>query len=230
MRYDERVARHSRNIDMESARRYDAWYETPAGGQIADAEEALLASRLAKFPRVDSVLEVGCGTGHFSRWLASRGLQVVGLDPSPAMLAVARERGGGPIYIDGSAEHLPFPDNSFDLVAFITSLEFMSDASTALQEASRVARLGLLLGVLNLASPLGVSRKVRAIFHSSPYRSAHFYTPWGLKRRVLLALGDRWDSMEWRTAVWPAWVPDWAHFRTFGAFIGAAVSVRPQDK
>ncbi len=217
-------------FDTESARRYDAWYEEGKGRAVAIEEEMLLADHLASFPGAASVLEVGCGTGHFSRWLASQGLQVMGLEPSAAMLQVAVERGGGPAYTAGSAERLPFPDGSFDLVALITSLEFMSDPATALREAGRVARLGLLLGVLNLASPLGLSRKAMALVRPSPYSAARFYTPWSLGRLVRLALGNRLNSMEWKTAVWPGWAPDWTHILPFGAFIGAAASVRHEGK
>lgn len=167
-------------VDMHSARRYDAWYETPAGKQMADAEEALLGACLARFPDAHSVLEIGCGTGHFSRWFAwfaSHGLQVTGVDRSAGMLAVARERGAGPSYVDGAAEQLPFPDSNFDLAVFVTSLEFVSEPVTALREAGRVACMGLLLGVLNLASPLGLLRKVGAALHPSPYRTAHSTHP-----------------------------------------------------
>lgn len=92
-------------FDLEAAWRYDAWYETAAGRRIASAEEALFAQLLGYFPDTRLVLEVGCGTGHFSRWLAQQGVQAVGLDESAAMLAVARERSGGPRYVMGSAEH-----------------------------------------------------------------------------------------------------------------------------
>jgi 2-polyprenyl-3-methyl-5-hydroxy-6-metoxy-1,4-benzoquinol methylase len=66
--------------DPAIAPEYDKWYTGP--GKRADAlEKELLAKMLALFPRANSVLDVGCGTGHFSRWLASRGFQTIGLGP-----------------------------------------------------------------------------------------------------------------------------------------------------
>lgn len=61
------------------------------------------------------VLDLGCGTGISARQLAERGLSVVGLDPNGTMLARAREAAGGPRYIRGAAEHLPFRPHGFEL-------------------------------------------------------------------------------------------------------------------
>jgi len=211
-------------FDLNAARRYNAWYATPTGRAVAGAEEALLGEMLAHLPDARTLLEVGCGTGHFARSFAARGLRVAGLDASPAMLAIAREVGGGPDYVLGSAEHLPFPDRCFDVVAFITSLEFVADPAAALREAGRVARRGLLLGVLNLASPLGVGRKAQALYRPSPYRAARFSTPWGLARLIRRALPGEFCSIRWRTTLWPSWVPQAARRLPCGGFIGMAVT------
>ena len=110
------------DYDLTAAERYDLWYDGAKGRAVALAEEGVLAGPLAGLSRAKTVLDVGCGTGHFSRWFANRGLSVVGLDLSPGMLAVANGRGGGPRYLRGSARRLPFPDQSIDVVAFITEL------------------------------------------------------------------------------------------------------------
>jgi ubiquinone/menaquinone biosynthesis C-methylase UbiE len=75
----------------------------------------------------DRVLDVGCGTGIVARQVASRlGARgaVTGVDLSPNMLAVARAtaaREGMAIeWREGSAEQLPFPESSFDLVLYST--------------------------------------------------------------------------------------------------------------
>jgi len=73
---------------------YEAWYEQGFGSLAVRQEEALLHQQLQRFPGASSLLEVGCGTGHFTRWFAKQGLYVTGLDASPAMLEQARLRNG----------------------------------------------------------------------------------------------------------------------------------------
>ena len=214
-------------FDLRAARRYDAWYASSEGMKVAASEEALLGELLGRFPGAGSLLEVGCGTGHFSRWFARQGLAVVGLDVGQAMLAVAGERAGGPRYAAGSALSLPFTDGAFDLVAFVTSLEFIGERTRALQEAARVARRGIVLGLINQASPLGVWRKAKARFRPSPYRSACFYAPWDLAGVLKAALGERVQSIAWRTAVYPGWLPAPGRRLPIGAFLGAAVTLAP---
>ncbi|MCL4465577.1 MAG: class I SAM-dependent methyltransferase [Chloroflexi bacterium] len=206
------------DADLAAARRYDRWYETPRGQETAPAEEALLDDLLARFDGTASLLEIGCGRGHFTRWFAGRRLRVVGLDPSPAMLAVAAEPDGGISHARGSAESLPFADGAFDLVAFVTSLEFLPNPAVALREARRVGRLGVILGVLNAASPLGLRRKLEAPFRPFPYGTAHFYTTRGFAGLLRRELGADARVVVVRTALWPRW-----------AFIGAAVDFAPTD-
>ncbi|MGH7472108.1 MAG: class I SAM-dependent methyltransferase [Longimicrobiales bacterium] len=94
----------------------------------------------------ERVLDVGCGTGIVARQVASRlGARgaVTGLDLSPNMLTVARAaaaREGVAIeWREGSAEQLPFPESSFDLVLCQFALMFFADKATALGEMRRVA-------------------------------------------------------------------------------------------
>src|SRR5947209_3201355 len=64
-------------------------------------------------------IELGCGTGYISSWLARRGARPVGIDNSEAQLATARalqeEHRIHFSLIHGNAEHVPLPDASFDL-------------------------------------------------------------------------------------------------------------------
>lgn len=100
----------------------------------------------------DRVLDVGCGPGNYSRWFAAAGAGlVVGLDPSPTMLARAVEQGGDRVaYIRGDGAALPFADGTFDAVASIGVLHVMESPVAALEEMTRVLAPGgrLVLGAL----------------------------------------------------------------------------------
>jgi ubiquinone/menaquinone biosynthesis C-methylase UbiE len=197
---------------------YEAWYET--SGRRADRlEKALLKRLLAGFSRARTLLEVGCGTGHFTRWFGERGLRAMGLDLSPPMLAEAVRLGNLP-YVQGDALALPFPAGAFDLVALITTLEFVPDPVQTLSEATRVARHGLILGVLNRQSLLAWRRKRSG---EALWQMARFFTPAELVRLVQQAAAGKQAKIVWRTTLWPVWPGELP--LPWGGFIGMAVSM-----
>ena len=102
----------------------------------------------------ESLLDVGAGTGHFTRRFAAMGLAATGLDPDAAMLDYARAQEPRLAYVRGRAADLPFPDESFDVVTAVTSLCFVADPARALAEMWRVGRRGVLVGLLNRRSLL----------------------------------------------------------------------------
>lgn len=158
---------------------YEAWYETMRGSWIAGREFDLMM-RLLDPPAGGTLLDVGCGTGHFSRRFAAAGLRVTGLDPDPAMLEHARRLGGGANYLRGTATALPLPDGAYDFVTAVTSLCFIADAPGALREMWRVARRALLLGLLNRRSLLYRQKRDRG-----GYRGARWDTPAEIRRWAL---------------------------------------------
>jgi SAM-dependent methyltransferase len=201
---------------------YEAWYET-VGRRADRLEKVLLARLLAGFPHAHTILEVGCGSGHFTRWFRGQGLQTIGLDLSPAMLAEAMRLGSPPCVLgDGLA--LPFPRDAFDLVALITVLEFIVDPVQVLVEALRVAQSGLLLGVLNRHSLLA-----RQLLRSGEplWQVARFLTPAEVAGLVRLTGGDNMEFV-WRTTLWPTW--SWPLPGPWGGFIGMAVKLRKRRK
>jgi len=99
-----------------------------------------------------NALDVGCGEGRFCRMLKSRGVEAVGVDPTPALLAVARARDPRGIYVKATAERLPFGDAAFDLVVSYLSLIDIPDVEAAVPEMARVLRPGGSLLIANLTS------------------------------------------------------------------------------
>jgi SAM-dependent methyltransferase len=132
---------------------YEAWYHTPRGQWIADREFSVLKKLLAPEPGA-SLLDVGCGTGYFSRRFAQLPLRVTGIDPDLAALNFAKEQGKAVNYIRGSVLQLPFADSSFDYSVAVTSLCFVEEPLRAMQEMWRVSRHALVLGLLNRHSLL----------------------------------------------------------------------------
>jgi ubiquinone/menaquinone biosynthesis C-methylase UbiE len=110
----------------------------------------------------EHVLDVGSGTGvvagAVARRLAPNG-RLVGVEPSPAMLAVARELAEREELLDrvefrtGDARELPFADSTFDVVLAITALSRMTDAERGLPELIRVTRPGGRIGIFDIDSP-----------------------------------------------------------------------------
>lgn len=195
--------------------RYQSWYAT-RGRSAAWREMRLLRWLLDQFPRARTALEVGCGTGHFTRWFESQGLDVVGLDNSAAMLGEAA-RLGTRLCVRGDALALPFADASIDLVAFVTTLEFLADSARALAEGRRVARQGMILGVINRRSRLGARYRRQG---GPIWSAARFFTPGELVREVGEAAGPT-ASTAWRTTLWPFWPGQTS--LPWGGFIGMAV-------
>ena len=137
--------------DAEAAERYEAWYKSPRGAFALAREQRLLADMISVWPRRHhTLLEIGCGAGHFLELFYGGGFDVTGIDMSEAMLEKARERMGNRATLrTGNAERLPFDDDEFDFVAMVTSLECMENQEAVLSEAFRVASRGVVIAYLN---------------------------------------------------------------------------------
>ncbi len=92
------------------------------------------------------VVDLGCGTGYFSAWLARRGARPVGVDVTPAQLDTARrlqrETGVEFPLIEASAEEVPLPDASFDLALSEYGASIWCDPYRWIPEAHRLLRPG----------------------------------------------------------------------------------------
>lgn len=109
---------------------------------VPESELHLLPDGLAG----KDAIELGCGTGYVSAWLARRGAKPVGIDNSPAQLATARrfqEEFGleFPVHL-GNAETTPFPDASFDFAISEYGAALWADPYAWIPEAARLLRPG----------------------------------------------------------------------------------------
>ncbi|KAF2691687.1 S-adenosyl-L-methionine-dependent methyltransferase [Lentithecium fluviatile CBS 122367] len=110
-----------------------------------------LLQRLGIAPGI-RVLDVGCGPGNLTAHIAELvggGGSVVGVDPSPERIALAKEIPKSNLsFYEGKAEELSrFPSASFDVVFVNSTLHWVQNQSAALKEFARVLKLGGRLGV-----------------------------------------------------------------------------------
>lgn len=193
-------------FDAAVAARYERWYETPAGRRAERAERGLLGTLLADVPPGSRVLDIGCGTGRFSRWLAESGYRVVGVDRSMPMLAAAQRRSSGP-WVQGDAQALPIRDGACAAAIFVTALEFVPDPLIAVREALRVAEWRVVIVALSAWSLGWWLRRWRRS-EGPIVAQARRWSPVALARLVQRAAARRPVHITWRTALAPRGLPD----------------------
>jgi demethylmenaquinone methyltransferase/2-methoxy-6-polyprenyl-1,4-benzoquinol methylase len=110
----------------------------------------------------DRALDLCCGTGDIAFALRAAGADVVGIDFSPAMLAVAQQRaqtaGGGVCpprlqFLRADALNIPFPNDSFDVVTIGYGLRNLAGWERGLDEMARVSRPDARVLVLDFGKP-----------------------------------------------------------------------------
>jgi len=114
--------------------------------------------KIADLQRGERALDVCCGTGDLAFALAAGGAEVVGLDFSAPMLAVAAQKSSvrgaiAPRFVQGDAMQVPFPDAHFDIVTVGYGLRNLVSWETGLDEMVRVAKPGARLLVLDFGKP-----------------------------------------------------------------------------
>lgn len=145
---------------------YDDWHRRfQAADDPIDTPWHQMA--IPHLPPVDGlrVLEIGCGRGGFSRFLASRGAELVAADFSPAAVDMARRalpEGGASEAMVADIEAIPFDRGSFDLVVSLDTIEHVPNPTRAVAELVRVLRPGgkLVLTTNNYFGLIGVWRLI----------------------------------------------------------------------
>ena len=201
--------------DPNIAANYESWYHT-RGKKAAEEEKALISTFIGRYFNARTILEVGCGTGYFTSWFEELGLRAVGLDSSWHMVQEAHHH--NPLFcVQGDGLSLPFRGRSFDLVAMITTLEFLDSPKQAILEALRVTRQGMILGMINKCSLLGL----RYLIKGGPiWGQARLFSPKELIQMLNKVLPGG-TSLCIRTTLWPLF-SDLSRL-PWGGFIGVAV-------
>jgi len=132
---------------------------------------------LAEIPMTPPVLDLGCGDGIFGSLLFARGIDVVGLDASPAEVRLAKRTGTYRGLIHANIEAIPLADASVATVVSNCVMEHVDRLDAALAEIARVPRPG---GTFAFTTP-------------SERFTEFFWYPRALARLGLAPLGRRWE-------------------------------------
>ncbi len=144
----------------ESARGNRHWWDQEARSYLAEhgaqlGQDAFVwgpeglredDARLLGDVRGLDVLEVGCGAGQCTRWLAAHGARAAGIDVSAGMLTADDQRsfsGAPPSFVQADARRLPFAPDCFDLAcSAYGAVPFVADPGRIMREVARVLRPG----------------------------------------------------------------------------------------
>jgi len=158
----------------DNAAVYESWFE-----ENRPLYQVELEAVKGFIPSKGMGVEIGVGTGRFA---APLGI-AIGVEPSPRMAELARQRGVE--VLEGVAEALPFADGAFDFALMVTVICFLDDVTQAFREAYRILNLQgvLIVGFIDRDSELGrrySQRKEQSRF----YRGATFYSVAELETRL----------------------------------------------
>lgn len=160
------------------AERYDRWYQSRRGALYDRVEKRAMDRLLPDPSKGKTLLDVGCGTGHWSAYVARKGFDVTGVDISEQMIEVAQAKGTcGTRFQVADAQNLPFADDQFDVAAAVTVIAFATHPRRLVADMVRCTRKRtgtLVVGTLNALSPYNQARRAR---HGSLYACAHLHSP-----------------------------------------------------
>lgn len=128
---------------ISAADGYDSWapyYDEPGNGLI-DAEQPIVWDILHSLP-VGTVVDAACGTGRHAAHLVELGHHVIGVDSSPGMLTVAREKLPKVTFHLAELHQMPIPDDHADVVVCALALTHVPDLAAALAEFARILKPG----------------------------------------------------------------------------------------
>ncbi len=122
---------------------YAQWapsYDDPDNGLFA-IDEPIIDAVLDGLP-VGIALDAACGTGRLAARLAARGFEVIGVDTSPDMVDLAKDRVPGAEFVLGDLAALPTSDDAVDLIVNGLALTHVPELKPVYQEFARVSRPG----------------------------------------------------------------------------------------
>jgi SAM-dependent methyltransferase len=223
-------------FSYSDARAYEEWLTVPDNRIFLDEGHRLMFRMLEPMPG-ETVLDIGCGTGATLLALLDAGLRPTGLDASPHALDIAWSKLKNRVDMHrGEAEDLPFDDNSFSYSVLINTLEYVQDPQKVLEEAFRVTKDRIFIGILNRHSGRAARQRVQRIFIPGIYSHARFFSVWEIKQMARMLAGDVpliWRSVcripnpvNWIFNHIGPWSLTWKS--PFSPFVGIVVVLKPR--
>jgi len=177
-------------FEFHNARAYEQWLKRPEIKRTVTLEQRLMMDMLDP-KRGKFVLEVGCGSGSGLVAFIEKGLVVTGIDPSPYMLDIAQRKVGHRADLHrGSGEDLPFEDNSFHYVCLNTTLEFVDDYEAVIEEACRVAKNKVYIGMMNRFAMKGYRKRINGILPGNIGAQLQYFSVGEIKSVLRRLLGN----------------------------------------
>ena len=183
----------------------------------------------------EDVLDVACGTGNAAIRAAAAGARVVGVDLTPELFAVSRSEAAAAgvevEWVEGDAEALPFPDESFDVVVSVFGCMFAPRHRIAAGEIARVLRPGGRLGICSWRPEGSVGRTFRVVSGYMPPPPAFAQEPailWGSEEHVRELFDGSGITLEFEPdqVTFPAFDSAEAEVDFYTAKLGPALMVR----
>lgn len=186
-------------FDFNNTNAYVAWCDKARQMYDFKLQTALMMKMLSPLPG-RNILDIGCGGGRCFAPLMDHGLQLTGVDPSPYMLDLAMDKFKSRVELHRAfGEDLPFEDNTFNYSIMMTSLEFMDRPGKAIEEACRVTRDKIFIGVFNKYAPLNILRRTKGFFCHNTLSYARFFGIWELKKIIHAIMGP--VPVSWNTTL-----------------------------
>jgi SAM-dependent methyltransferase len=144
------------------------------------------------------LLDVGCGSGYAAAMAASLGARVTGIDITPELIAIARERVPQAEFGVGPMDELPYGDRTFDAAVGFNAFQFADDPSNAVREAARTVIAGGLVAATTFAEPernestalhLGLEPLRESVPAAGSHAPYELSAPGGLERLLTAAAG-----------------------------------------
>lgn len=174
-----------------------AWLTAPLGDVLCETVDLRPGAQ---------VLDVATGTGHVALAAARRFCGATGVDYVPALLEGGRRRAEAEAlsvdFREGDAEHLPFPDDTFDYIFSLVGVMFAPDQEQAARELVRVCRPGGMIGVLSWTPTGLVGEMLKTVGrYAPPPPGVQPPTSWGTEDRVRELLSEGVSELSFTTGV-----------------------------